>query len=398
MTNTIKHKFYLRAIQISEFSTSTQKKFFVIARASDLFLPSAVDPAFKHIQRTVFPLGANLREPSDKNRAVKSILQSIDDSLFHEIDNPIQLCAVTAKEFVGRGAQGDRGLALEFDGDDGVLDGAHRLFALWKAKNNGVVLDNVRVSFIVTTGVSNIATKCVNLNTYAAPTKLSLMDKSGVFDHIKPLYAVPFPFLRYKDNETGSSDSPFASITGIDSLIKRSTGKTQAVFGHKGRGSSGTSMGQGGGTHRLAAGVSTDEDYWKLLYSIHPAFEYLMKLFEIETENKTCRFVSSSKKPMLLASGQKYNFNFASRNIAYLFMSCLAVNFDHGTQSWVYPLAKVSKAIFPRLITEFKYAINQRSFAASAGAVCSNPVMVKRLYDFADNIYNEKFGGGKKVA
>ena len=395
MTNTIKHKFYLRAIQISEFSTSTQKKFFVIARASDLFLPSAVDPAFKHIQRTVFPLGANLREPSDKNRAVKSILQSIDDSLFHEIDNPIQLCAVTAKEFVGRGAQGDRGLALEFDGDDGVLDGAHRLFALWKAKNNGVVLDNVRVSFIVTTGVSNIGTKCVNLNTYAAPTKLSLMDKSGVFDHIKPLYAVPFPCLRYKDNETGTSDSPFASITGIDRLIRRSTGKTRASFGSD-CGTRGSNIGKS--TPCLTTGVSTDEDYWNLLVSIHSVFEYLMWLFEIEAENKTCRFVSLSKKSMVLASGKKYNFNFASRNVAYLFMSCLAVNFDHGTQSWVYPLEKVSKVIFPRLMTEFKNAINQRSFASTASVVCSNPLMVKRLYDFADNIYNEKFGGGKKVA
>ena len=383
MTNTVEHTYMLNAIEIVEFSSYSAKKFLIVARASDLLTESA-----NPIPRTVLPIHANLREPKAKSASVRSILASIEKNLFHEISDPIQVACKSVKQYLGKPVQGkpqERGLFMQFDNvTDGVMDGSHRLHALWLAKLQGFNLDNVRVTLMVSEGV-DIKAKCVELNTYSAPSKVALMDKNGSFDHIKVLYADSFPFIRYRDNQSGTSDYPLCAVKNIDSLIRRCTlvgvkkpfESPASYIGH----SKGESM---------TNGLSKDPKYWALLHDIYPMLTFLFELFEKAAIAQESRFLSVPRNANLYAQlmdGRKFAVKVSSQQLIYLLMSALSVNFNRETGSWNVPLNKIGKTLIKAAWQEFKEKHTQKRFHGSASAVIADPRMAELILSAADLAY-----------
>jgi hypothetical protein len=384
MTNTVEHTYMLNAIEIVEFSSYSAKKFLIVARASDLLTESA-----NPIPRTVLPIHANLREPSAKSIAVKAILTSIEKDLFHEISDPIQVACKSVKQYLGKPVSGkpqERGLFMQFDNvTDGVMDGAHRLHALWLAKANGFNLDNVRVTLMVSEGV-DIKAKCLELNTYSAPTKIALMDKNGNFDHIKTLYADSFPFIRYHDNQSGTSDHPLCAVRNIDMLLRRCTGKTIQSFSKQSRGALGADKTRA----PLSSGVNPDIKYWDLLHDIYPTLVSLFELFEKAAIAQESRFLLVPRNANLYAQlmdGRKFAVKVSSQQLIYLLMSALSVNFNQETGSWNVPLKKIGKTLIKAAWQEFKEKHTQKRFHGSASAVIADPRMAELILSAADLAY-----------
>jgi hypothetical protein len=384
MTTTLEHTYMLQAIEIVEFSSYSAKKFLIVARASDLLAESA-----NPIPRTILPIHANLREPKAKSASVCSILASIEKNLFHEISDPIQVACKSVKQYLGKPVSGkpqERGLFMQFDNvTDGVMDGAHRLHALWVAKLQGFNLDNVRVTLMVSEGV-DIKAKCVELNTYSAPSKVALMDKNGSFDHIKTLYADSFPFIRYHDNQSGTSDYPLCAVRNIDMLLRRSTGKTIQPFSRQSRGALGADKARMG----LFSGVNNDLKYWALLHDIYPMLTFLFELFEKAAIAQESRFLSVPRNANLYAQfmdGRKFAVKVSSQQLIYLLMSALSVNFNQETGSWNVPLNKIGKKLIQAAWQEFKEKHTQKRFHGSASAVIADPRMAELILSAADLAY-----------
>lgn len=382
MSNTVEHTYMLNAIEIVEFSSYSAKKFLIVARASDLLTESA-----NPIPRTVLPIHANLREPKAKSASVRSILASIEKNLFHEISDPIQVACKSVKQYLGKPVSGkpqERGLFMQFDNaTDGVMDGAHRLHALWLAKMNGFDLDNVRVTLMVSEGV-DIKAKCIELNTYRAPSKVALMDKQGSFDHIKVLYADLFPFIRYHDNQSGTSDFPLCAIKNIDMLLRRVTGSTTRIF----------STNNGLGSHKspttMKDGTNDDPKYWALLHDVYPVIVFLFELFEKAAIAQESRFLSVPRNANLYAQlmdGRKFAVKVSSQQLIYLLMSALSVNFNQETGSWNVPLNKIGKTLIKAAWQEFKEKHTQKRFHGSASAVIADPRMAELILSAADLAY-----------
>ena len=384
MTTTLEHTYMLQAIEIVEFSSYSAKKFLIVARASDLLAESA-----NPIPRTILPIHANLREPKAKSASVCSILASIEKNLFHEISDPIQVACKSVKQYLGKPVSGkpqERGLFMQFDNvTDGVMDGAHRLHALWVAKLQGFNLDNVRVTLMVSEGV-DIKVKCVELNTYSAPSKVALMDKNGSFDHIKTLYADSFPFIRYHDNQSGTSDYPLCAVRNIDMLLRRCTGKTIQPFSRQSRGALGADKARMG----LFSGVNNDLKYWALLHDIYPMLTFLFELFEKAAIAQESRFLSVPRNANLYAQfmdGRKFAVKVSSQQLIYLLMSALSVNFNQETGSWNVPLNKIGKKLIQAAWQEFKEKHTQKRFHGSASAVIADPRMAELILSAADLAY-----------
>ena len=384
MTTTLEHTYMLQAIEIVEFSSYSAKKFLIVARASDLLAESA-----NPIPRTILPIHANLREPKAKSASVCSILASIEKNLFHEISDPIQVACKSVKQYLGKPVSGkpqERGLFMQFDNvTDGVMDGAHRLHALWVAKLQGFNLDNVRVTLMVSEGV-DIKVKCVELNTYSAPYKVALMDKNGSFDNIKTLYADSFPFIRYHDNQSGTSDYPLCAVRNIDMLLRRCTGKTIQPFSRKSRGVLGADKAGMG----LFSGVNNDLKYWALLHDIYPMLTFLFELFEKAAIAQESRFLSVPRNANLYAQfmdGRKFAVKVSSQQLIYLLMSALSVNFNQETGSWNVPLNKIGKKLIQAAWQEFKEKHTQKRFHGSASAVIADPRMAELILSAADLAY-----------
>jgi hypothetical protein len=384
MTTILKHTYVLRAIEIVEFSSYIKKKFLVVARASDL-LAQAANP----LPRTVLPIQENLRDPSSKNVAVRSILKSIESNLFHEISAPIQIACSSVRIVEGLPSPDSpnvKYLLVEFDNEtDGVLDGAHRLHALWLAKLNGFSLDNVRVTLMISEGV-DIKAKCVELNTYSAPTKIALIDKNGGFDHIKALYADSFPFIRYRDNESGTSDYPLCAVKNVEKLIERAIGKGggAALFSKNRKSPLET------GSKDLLQAVNKDPEYWGLLHDIYPMLVFLFELLEKVAIAQESRFVTVPTKPSLypqLMDGRKFAVKVASQQLIYLLMSALSVNFNQETGKWNVPLKKIGKKLIQSAWGEFKTKHTQVRFNGSASAVIADPRMSDLILAAADQAY-----------
>lgn len=384
MSNSLEHTYMLSAIEIHEFASYGAKKFLIVARASDLLSESA-----NPIQRTVLPIHANLREPSIKSIAVKGILDSIEKNLFHEISDPIQVACKSVTPYLGKPINGrqERGLLMQFDNvTDGVMDGAHRLHALWLAKHlKKLDLDNVRVALMVSEGV-DIKAKCLELNTYSAPSKIALMDKTGSFDHIKTLYADSFPFIRYRDNQSGTSDYPLCAIRNVDILIKRCIGFSKQSF----TSSSVSSMSSGKSSKSLSNGVVDDPKYWELLHDIYPTLVYLFELLEKVAIAKESRFVTVPSTKRLYAKlmdGREFAVKVASQQLIYLLMSSLSVNYNHETGTWNVPLNKIGKVLIRAAWQAFKTKHNRTRFNGSASVVISNPLMAEHILAAADLAY-----------
>lgn len=381
MTTTLEHTYMLSAIEIVEFASYNAKKFLIVARASDLLAESA-----SPIPRTILPIHANLREPSAKSIAVKGILASIEKNLFHEISDPIQVACKSVKQYLGKPVNGkqERGLLMLFDNEtDGVMDGSHRLHALWLAKMHGYNLDNVRVTLMVSEGI-DIKAKCLELNTYSAPTKIALMDKNGSFDHIKSLYADSFPFIRYRDNQSGTSDYSLCAIRNLDTLIKRATGLTSGNFSnHTGN----------VGKHKngeLNSGISSDRNYWLLLNEIYPVLTFLFELLEKSAIAKECRFVTVPCKKTIYAKlmdGREFAVKVSSMQLIYLMMSALSVDYNSETKSWNVPLRKIGKILIGAAWQEFKSKHNQIRFNGGSNSVIGNPLMAEFIITAANLAY-----------
>lgn len=382
MTNTVEHTYMLNAIEIVEFSSYRAKKFLIVARASDLLAQSA-----NPIPRTILPIHANLREPKAKSASVRSILASIEKNLFHEISDPIQVACKSVKQYLGKPVAGkpqERGLFMQFDNvTDGVMDGAHRLHALWVAKMNGFNLDNVRVTLMVSEGV-DIKAKCVELNTYSAPSKVALMDKKGSFDHIKILYTDSFPFVRYHDNQSGTSDFPLCAIKNIDMLLRRVTGFTTRTF------STNNALGSHKSPTAMKDGTNDDPKYWALLHDIYPMITFLFELFEKAAIAQECRFLSVPRDATLypqLMDGRRFAVKIHSQQLIYLLMSALSVNFNQQTGTWNVPLKKIGKKLIQAAWSEFKNKHTQVRFHGSASAVIADPRMADLILAAADQAY-----------
>lgn len=383
MTNTVEHTYMLNAIEIVEFSSYSAKKFLIVARASDLLAESA-----NPIPRTILPIHANLREPKAKSASVRSILASIEKNLFHEISDPIQVACKSVKQYLGKPVAGkpqERGLFMQFDNvTDGVMDGSHRLHALWLAKLQGFNLDNVRVTLMVSEGV-DIKAKCLELNTYSAPSKIALMDKAGIFDHVKALYADSFPFIRYRDNQSGTSDFPLCAIKNVDMMLRRVIGLSDQSFSHRAR----PTM----GAHKevpLAVGVNDDPKYWALLHDVYPMLVFLFELFEKAAISQESRFLSVPRNANLYAQlmdGRKFAVKVSSQQLIYLLMSALSVNFNQETGGWNVPLNKIGKTLIKAAWQEFKEKHTQKRFHGSASAVIADPRMAELILSAADLAY-----------
>lgn len=383
MTNTVEHTYMLNAIEIAKLGSYRSNKFLIVARASDILAESA-----NPLPRTVLPIHANLREPSAKSVATKGILASIEKNPFHEISDPIQVACKSVKEYLGKPVNGkprERGLFMLFDNvTDGVMDGAHRLHALWLAKLKGFDLDNVRVTLMVSEGV-DIKAKCLELNTYSAPSKISLMDKSGAFDHVKGLYSVSYPYIRYHDNQSGTSDYPLCAIRNVDMLIRRSTGLTSQSFAPQ---STRPPIGSYRST-KLSAGVSGDPKYWELLHDIYPVLVFLFELLEKAAIAKDSRFVSVPKNKNLytkLMDGREFCVKVSSHQLIYLLMSALSVNYNSETGTWNVPLNKIGKVLIRAAWQEFKEKHNQKRFNGNSG-ILGNPFLAQYILAAADLAY-----------
>ena len=382
MTNTVEHTYMLNAIEIVEFASYSAKKFLIVARASDLLAESA-----NPVPRTVLPIHANLREPKAKSASVRSILGSIEKNLFHEISDPIQVACKSVKAYLGKPVKDkpqERGLFIQFDNvTDGVMDGAHRLHALWLAKLNGFNLDNVRVTLMISEGV-DIKTKCIELNTYSAPSKIALMDKAGSFDHVKALYADSFSFIRYRDNQSGTSDYSLCAIKNVDMLLRRVTATTVKAFS-----SDGGALGQ-----NKAGGMkdctNDDPKYWALLHDIYPMIVFLFEIFEKAAIAQESRFLSVPRNANLYAQlmdGRKFAVKVSSQQLIYLLMSALSVNFNQETGTWNVPLNKIGKKLIQAAWGEFKSKHTQVRFHGSASAVIADPRMAELILAAADGAY-----------
>ena len=373
----------LQAIEIVKFDSYRANKFLIIARASDLLIESA-----NPLPRTVLHIHANLREPSAKSIAARGILASIEKNLFHEISDPIQVACKSVKQYSGKPVNGkpqENGLIMQFDNvTDGVMDGAHRLHALWLAKLKGFNLDNVRVTLMVSEGV-DIKAKCLELNTYSAPSKISLINKAGGFDHVKTLYTDSFPCIRYHDNQSGTSDYPLCAIKNVDMIIRRCTGLTAQSFSPYS-----TCPPIGAPSTNLLAGVSDDPKYWGLLHDIYPTLVFLFELLEKAAIAKDSRFVSVPRNKTLytkLMDGREFAVKPSSHQLIYLLMSALSVNYNGGTGAWNVPLNKIGKVLIRAAWQEFKEKHNQKRFNGSSSIVIGNPLLAEYVLASADLAY-----------
>jgi len=379
----VEHTYMLNAIEIVKFGSCGSNKFLIVARASDLLTESA-----NPINRTVLPIHANLREPTAKSITVRRILESIEKNPFHEISDPIQVACKSIKQYLGKPIQGkpqESGLLMQFDNvTDGVMDGAHRLHALWLAKLKGFELDNVRVTLMVSEDV-DIKAKCLELNTYSAPSKISLMNKAGSFDHVKELYAVAFPCIRYYDNQSNTSDYPLCAIKNVDMLIRRCTGLiSQSFYQNRTRPPIGHSL------TGLKGGVSDNPKYWGLLDDIYPVLVFLFELLEKAAIAKDSRFVSVPKnKPLYtkLMDGREFAVKVSSHQLIYLLMSALSVNYNHESGTWNVPLDKIGKVLIRAAWQEFKDKHNQKRFNGSSSTVIGNPALAEYILAAADLAY-----------
>jgi hypothetical protein len=381
MNITICHKYELQAIEITEFSSYEQKRFFVTANAADL-LDKSANPVHKHI----LPLEANLREPTDKNAGVHSILKSISANSNHEIPSPIQVVCRSAK-FV---ANNPKRLVLEFEGGQGVLDGSHRLYSIWKAQQDGMDLRTIRVNFMITVGDIDLVARCQELNTYTAPTKISLMNKAGDFDHIKEIYKNDFPFIRYYDGQSGVSKSGVTAIRGIETLIMRSTGLTNSVFNPKNPNRV-SGMGQNMADGRVSN--VKDAKFWQVLYDIHPIAVFVFQTLEAEAISGNIRHVRAcdETKAIQLADGSRFNIRFQSVQLFYLLMSSLSVNFDavsykdKGEYSWHIPLKTVGKMLVKSALKVYKTKSIQGAYQGSASYCMSKLDLAESILLAAEN-------------
>jgi hypothetical protein len=385
MSITVSHTYLLRAIEITEFSSYEQKRFFVTAYAGDL-LDKSANPIHKHI----LPLEANLREPTDRNAGVHSILKSISANPNHEIASPIQVVCKSAKF----ATNSPKRLVLEFEDGQGVLDGSHRLYSLWKAQQNGMDVRSVRVNFMITVGDIDLIARCQELNTYTAPTKISLMNKAGNFDHIKEIYKKDFPFIRYYDGQSGVSKSNLATIQGVDSMILRATGLTQSNFGINAPSCVG-SMGRN--KNRSGLGIRKDPEFWRLLYDIHPLAVFTLQLLESDAIAGKIRHVRTCNetKAIQLADGSRFNVRLQSVQLFYLLMSSLSVNFDEvsyketGEYSWHIPLKTIGKQLVKSALRVYKEKSQQGGFQGSASYCMSKPELAAAILVAAENKLSE---------
>lgn len=383
MSITLSHTYLLRAIEITEFSSYEQKRFFVTANAADL-LDKSANPVHKHI----LPLEANLREPTDKNAGVSSILKSISANPNHEIASPIQLVCKSAKVAANSTT---KTLILEFEDGQGVLDGSHRLYSLWKARNSGMDLRTVRVNFMITVGHIDLVARCQELNTYTAPTKISLMNKAGLFDHIKEIYKNDFPFIRYYDGQSGVSNTGLVTVRGIEAMILRATGLTEAVFDN--HPSSIGSMGRNKTKSCLKSGLREDPKFWRLLYDIHPLAVFAFQILESEAIAGKIRHVKtcSEVKAIQLADGSRFNIRLQSTQLFYLLMSSLSVNFDgvscrdKDEYLWHIPLKVVGKQLIRSALRVYKTKSQQGGFQGTASYCMSKPELGKDILLAAEN-------------
>lgn len=382
MSINLTHSYLLRAIEISEFSSYEQKRFFVTAYAGDL-LDKSANPVHKHI----LPLEANLREPTDKNAGVSSILRSISANSSHEIVSPIQVVCRAIRFAPDK----PKTLILEFESGQGVLDGSHRLYSLWKARNLGLDLRTVRVNFMITVGDIDLVARCQDLNTYTAPTKISLMNKAGLFDHIKEIYKDEFPFIRYYDGQSGVSNSGLTTIHGIEAMILRATGLTKAFFDN--HPSSIGSMARNKTSSPLKAGLREDPKFWQLLYDIHPLAVFTFQILESEAIAGKIRHVKtcSEAKAIQLADGSRFNIRLQSTQLFYLLMSSLSVNFDvvscrdKDEYLWHIPLKVVGKQLIRSALRVYKTKSQQGAFQGTASYCMSKPELAKDILLAAEN-------------
>lgn len=383
MSITLSHTYLLRAIEITEFSSYEQKRFFVTANAADL-LDKSANPVHKHI----LPLEANLREPTDRNAGVHSILKSISANPSHEIASPIQVVCKSAKF----ATNSPKRLVLEFEDGQGVLDGSHRLYSLWKAQQQGMDLRDVRVNFMITVGDIDLIARCQELNTYTAPSKIALMNKTGLFDQIKEVYKDDFPFIRYYDGQTKVSNSNIMTVRAIDTLLLRSTGISCHTFRAEGATAIG-SMGRNKISSSLAQGVREDLDFWRLLYDIHPLAVFAFQLLESEAIAGRIRHVKicDESKAIQLADGTRFNIRLQSSQLFYLLMSSLSVNFDEisykeeGTYLWHIPLKTVGKQLIYSALKVYKTKSQQTGFQGSASYCMSKPELASAILLAAEN-------------
>lgn len=382
MSITVPHIYLLRAVEITEFSSYEQKRFFVTANASDL-LDKSANPVHKHI----LPLEANLREPTDKNAGVGSILRSISANPDHEIASPIQVVCKSAKF----ASNSPKRLVLEFEGGQGVLDGSHRLYSLWKAQQAGMDLRSVRVNFMITVGDIDLIARCNELNTYTAPTKVALMNKAGHFDHIKEIYK-DLPFIRYYDGQSGTSNSGVTTIRGVETTILRATGLVNQVFNASDPNHIG-SMGKSKTKCALGSGVRQDPEFWKLFYDILPIAVFAFQLLESEAIAKSIRHVRTcpDNRAIQLADGTRFNIKLQSIQLFYLLMSSLSVNFDSvsykekGEYSWHIPLKTVGKQLVKSALRVYKSKSVLGGFQGAASYCMSKPELASAILLAAEN-------------
>lgn len=382
MSNTLSHTYVLCAIEISEFSSYEQKRFFVTAYADDL-LNKAANP----IHKRILPLEANLREPTDNNAGVSSILKSISADPNHEIASPIQVVCESARYVENN----PKKLVLQFKDGQGVLDGSHRLYALWKARNLGLDLRTVRVNFMITVGNINLVARCQELNTYTAPTKIALMNKAGLFDHIKTLYKNDFPYIRYYDGQSGTSNTGLVSVRGVEAMILRATGLTKASYANEV--SALGSMGRNKTSNPLKQGLREDVNFWKVLYDIHPFAVFILQLLESDAISGKVRHVKtcSTSKAIQLADGSRFNIRLQSTQLFYLLISSLSVNFDfvscreEGKYLWHIPLKVVGKQLIKTALRVYKTKSELGSFQGTASYCMSKPELSTAILLAAEN-------------
>ncbi len=380
------HSFTLDAIEISEFSSYEQKRFFVTAYAGNLLEKSA-----NPIHKFILPLKANLREPTGKrNSGLKSILRSISINPNHEIVSPIQVVCNSAKNI------GNKQLLLEFNDEQGVLDGSHRLYALWKARNDGLDIRKVRVNFMITVGNIDIAARCTELNTYTAPSKVSLINKLGYFDFIKDIYRDRFPFIRYYDGQSGVSKSGISSIQAVESILLRSTGISKRQFCSD-RGHMAGSLAMNKHDPDLSHGVRSDPKFWEMLYEVHPILEYTFRILEANAIKGNLRHVSVCNEfdAIQLPNGTRFNVRLSSMQLLYLLLSALSVNFDtvsyesKGVYSWHIPLDLIGKKLIRSALSTYRSKSTNRGYDGTASYCMSRPELAKAILIAAENRLSE---------